>query len=141
MVESGLKVGDTVELGKNGGLSKTIITLGEEGPLPQKGQHVFVNYEGKLMDGTVFDSSYDKEAFTVPIGEGNVIKGWDIAVMSMKLGEKVELKCAPEYAYGKEGSPPSIPADATLIYTLELLMCGGRASAEMMKWKDTAQEF
>jgi FKBP-type peptidyl-prolyl cis-trans isomerase len=100
-----------------------------------------VNYEGKLMDGTVFDSSYEKEAFTVPIGEGNVIKGWDIGIMSMKLGEKVELKCSPEYGYGKEGSPPTIPADSTLIYTLELLMCGGRASSEMLKWKDTAKDF
>ena len=61
--------------------------------------------------------------------------------MSMKLGEKVELKCSPEYGYGKEGSPPTIPADSTLIYTLELLMCGGRASSEMLKWKDTAKDF
>jgi FKBP-type peptidyl-prolyl cis-trans isomerase len=96
MVESTiLKIGDTVDLTGDGSLVKTIIALGEEGPLPQKGEHIFCNYEGKLMDGTVFDSSYEKEAFTVPIGEGNVIKAWDIAIMSMKLGEKVELKCAP----------------------------------------------
>jgi FKBP-type peptidyl-prolyl cis-trans isomerase len=74
----------------------------------------------------VFDSSYDKEALKVPIGIGNVIKGWDIGIMSMRLGEKAELTITPEYAYGVAGTPPDIPGNATLIFTVELLMCNDR---------------
>jgi hypothetical protein len=50
-----------------------------------------------------------------------VIKGWDIGVMAMKLGEKAELVCTSEYAYGDSGSPPKIPPKATLIFTVTLL--------------------
>ena len=52
------------------------------------------------------------------IGTGQVIKGWDIGIMSMKLGEKADLIIKSEYAYGKIGAPPKIPGDATLIFTV-----------------------
>jgi FK506-binding protein 4/5 len=52
---------------------------------------------------------------------GQVIKGWDVGVASMRMGEKAYLTCSPDYAYGKAGSPPKIPADATLVFEVELL--------------------
>lgn len=55
-----------------------------------------------------------------------VIKGWDIGIKNMKLGEKSELHIESEYAYGAMGSPPSIPANAKLIFTVELLRIGDR---------------
>ena len=74
-----------------------------------------------MTNGAVFDSSYDKEALKVTIDVGQVIKGWDIGIMSMKLGEKAELTISPEYAYGAMGSPPLIPGNATLIFTVDLI--------------------
>jgi FKBP-type peptidyl-prolyl cis-trans isomerase len=103
------------------GVTKKILINGDEGPLPEKEQEVLVNYEGRLLDGTIFDCSYDREALKVNIGVGQVIKGWDMGIMSMRLGEKAELTIAPEHAYGAMGSPPTIPANATLIFTVELL--------------------
>jgi FK506-binding protein 4/5 len=74
-----------------------------------------VHYVGKLLDGTVFDSSRERnQPFTFRLGEGMVIKGWEKGIASMRKGEIALLTCKPEYAYGKAGSPPKIPADATL---------------------------
>jgi len=81
-----------------------------------------VNYEGRLEDGTVFDRSADRgEPLKIIIGTGQVIKGWDIGIMSMKLGEKADLVIKSEYAYGQMGAPPKIPGGATLVFTVELL--------------------
>ena len=55
------------------------------------------------------------------IGEGAVIKGWEKGVAAMQMGEKADLIIAPEYAYGEAGSPPTVPSDATLIFTVELV--------------------
>jgi FK506-binding protein 4/5 len=75
-----------------------------------------VHYTGRLEDGTVFDSSVDRgEPFSFTLGHSQVIKGWDTAVATMKKGEKVELTLKPDYAYGADGSPPKIPASATLV--------------------------
>lgn len=77
-------------LTEDGGVIKKMIKAGEEdAPMPTKGQDVKVEYEGKLEDGTVFDSG----EIDIKIGTGQVIKGWDIGVMAMKLGEKAELVC------------------------------------------------
>lgn len=65
------------------GVTKKIITKGDDGSVPEKGQEVLVNYEGRLTNGTIFDSSYDREALKVVIGVGQVIKGWDVGIMSM----------------------------------------------------------
>jgi FKBP-type peptidyl-prolyl cis-trans isomerase len=86
------------------------------------GQTGLVLYEGKLNDGTVFDSNRDSKSprpFT--FGSGQVIKGWDEAVPGMKVGEIRKLTIPPEMAYGAEGRPPKIPADATLIFEVELV--------------------
>ena len=75
-----------------------------------------------MEDGTIFDTSTERgEPLKFVIGTGQVIKGWDIGIMSMKLGEKAELVIKPEYGYGKIGAPPKIPGDATLIFEVELI--------------------
>ena len=75
-----------------------------------------VHYTGTLQDGTKFDSSVDRgQPLTFSLGIGEVIKGWDMVVASMKKGEKVEATLHPDYAYGAKGSPPTIPASATLV--------------------------
>jgi len=91
-----------------------------------------VNYTGRLTDGTVFDSSIDKEALKINIGVGQVIKGWDIGIMSMKLGEKAELTIKSDYAYGEMGSPPQIPGGATLIFDVELIQIADRRPTRWM---------
>ena len=122
------------KLTEDGQLTKKIITEGDEdSALPQAGQEVLVNYEGRLIDGTTFDTNYDKDALKVAIGTGQVIRGWDIGIMSMKLGEKAELTIGPSYGYGKAGhAGGKIPADATLIFTVELLMCNDRRPSKWM---------
>ena len=105
------------KLTDDGGVIKKMIKAGaEDAPIPTEGQKVKVEYEGKLEDGTVFDSG----EIDIDIGTGQVIKGWDIGVMAMKLGEKAELVCQSDYAYGDSGSPPKIPGKATLIFTVTL---------------------
>ena len=81
-----------------------------------------MNYVGCLEDGTVFDRSSDRgEPLKFVIGTGQVIRGWDIGIMTMKLGEKADLIIKSDYAYGQMGAPPKIPGDATLIFTVEVL--------------------
>ena len=58
-------------------------------------------YTGKLEDGTVFDSNEGGDPFSFTLGEGEVIKGWDVGVASMKKGEKAQLKIKSDYGYGK----------------------------------------
>jgi FK506-binding protein 4/5 len=87
------------------------------GPTPTHRADVTVHYTGRLLDGTVFDSSKERnDPFVFKIGQGQVIKGWDEGVATMKVGEHAFLTCGPEYAYGARGSPPKIPANATLIF-------------------------
>lgn len=84
--------------------------------------HKKVHYVGYLMDGTVFDTSLkSKQPLRFFLGQGKVIKGWDLGIATMHKGEKAYLKCAPEYAYGKEGSKPLIGPDATLVFEVELV--------------------
>ena len=93
------------------------------GPLPKAGQEVTVHYVGTLTDGSKFDSSRDKGTpFTFTIGAGQVIKGWDEGVLTMKVGGKRNLIVPPELGYGATGTPGGpIPPDATLNFEVELL--------------------
>lgn len=93
--------------------------IGDE--TPQQSNTVYVHYTGKLLDGTVFDTSRDRGEFSFELGKGAVIKGWDIGVATMKKGEVCLLTCKPEYAYGEQGSPPKIPPNATLVFEVELI--------------------
>ncbi len=100
----------------------TIETLHEgSGVGAQNGQTILVDYTGTLTDGTVFDSSIPRgESFPVHLGAGEVIRGWDLGLLGMKVGEKRKLTIAPELGYGKNGFPGVIPPDATLIFEVTL---------------------
>lgn len=111
--------------GQDGGVLKAIRTPGTAGS-PSSGDHVFVHYVGTLTDGSKFDSSRDREElFEFQLGEGSVIKAWDIGVATMQKGELAVLYCRSDYAYGTKGSPPKIPPNATLIFEVELYQWKG----------------
>jgi FKBP-type peptidyl-prolyl cis-trans isomerase len=96
--------------------------LGTGDSPPRLGGEVIVHYEGRLLDGTVFDSSYKRGApFTFRLGLGSVIAGWEEAFLSMTKGEKRTLIVPHWLAYGEKGRPPKIPPNATLIFEVELI--------------------
>ncbi|MBI1960985.1 MAG: FKBP-type peptidyl-prolyl cis-trans isomerase [Candidatus Liptonbacteria bacterium] len=83
---------------------------------------VSVNYLGTLPDGTKFDSSYDRgQPFSFTIGKGEVIQGWEKGLIGMKVGGKRKLTIPASLAYGDRGVPGMIPANATLVFEIELL--------------------
>jgi FKBP-type peptidyl-prolyl cis-trans isomerase FkpA len=90
------------------------------GKSPAATDKVKVNYEGKLTNGTVFDSSY-KRGQPAEFGLNQVIPCWTEGVQKMKVGEKAQLVCPSSIAYGDHGHPPSIPGGATLVFEVELL--------------------
>jgi FKBP-type peptidyl-prolyl cis-trans isomerase FkpA len=101
------------------GLILIVITPGT-GASPKATDTVKVNYEGKLTDGTIFDSSVKRgEPVTFPLNK--VIKCWTEAVQLMKVGGKSRLICPSDLAYGDRGAPPQIKPGATLVFEVELL--------------------
>ena len=86
------------------------------------GDTVLVHYTGKLQDGTVFDSSVSRGVpFSFTLGENRVIAGWEQGILGMTEGEKKTLTIPPELGYGAMGVPGVIPANATLIFNIELV--------------------
>ena len=93
-----------------------------EGATPARGQRVTVHYTGWLTTGQKFDSSRDSgRPFTFTLGAGEVIRGWDEGVATMKIGGKRRLVLPPTLGYGARGAPPVIPGNATLLFDVELI--------------------
>jgi len=94
-----------------------------KGDKPKKGEGIVANYTGYLLEnGRKFDSSYDRDRpFVEAIGVGKVIKGWDIAFLGMRVGERRVLFIPPELAYGDRGVGQKIPPDAALVFDVELI--------------------
>ena len=110
---------DYINITEDGGIKKKILKEGS-GALPEQGNEVHVNYIGRNKDNKIFDQTKDKP-FTFKIGSGQVIKGWDMGVKTMKLGEKAEFILSPDYAYGDKKVSDLIPENSTLTFEIELL--------------------
>ncbi len=103
------------------GLRYKILQKGE-GKKATKGAMISVHYEGQLLDGTVFDSSYKrKKPIDFTIGTGQVIAGWDEGIQLLQAGDKARLVVPSDLAYGERGAGNVIPPDATLIFDVELI--------------------
>ncbi|XP_055809233.1 70 kDa peptidyl-prolyl isomerase-like [Solanum dulcamara] len=108
-------------IGKEG-LRKKILQKGNSWKTPFHGDEIQVHYRVKLQDGEFFDSSYDRgKPFTFNLGQGEVIKGWDEGIATMKKSERAIFTIPPNLAYGEIGSPPLIPPNSTLIFEIELV--------------------
>jgi peptidylprolyl isomerase len=92
------------------------------GAAPQQGQTIKVHYTGWLTDGTKFDSSRDRgEPIVLRFDTGQVIKGWDLGLASMRVGGKRRLIIPAELGYGANGAGEAIPPDSTLVFDVELI--------------------
>jgi FKBP-type peptidyl-prolyl cis-trans isomerase FkpA len=95
------------------------------GASPIQTDAVKVHYEGRLLDGTVFDSSYKRNE-PASFSLQGVVPCWTEGLQKMKVGEKAQLTCPSEAAYGEQGHPPTIPGGATLVFDVELLEVNGK---------------
>jgi len=104
-----------------GHLKKETIKEGA-GALPARGQTVTAHYDGRLTDGTQFDASAKRgRPFQFKIGIGQVIKGWDVGMATMKPGETAVFTISPEYGYGAAGAGGVIPPGATLVFKVDMI--------------------
>lgn len=104
------------------GLRYLVRNPGTGSATPGPGNEIICNYAGRLLDGTQFDSSYQRGVpFTFRLGAGQVIKGWDEAFQLMHKGERCTLIIPYWLGYGAKGNPPTIPPKATLVFEVELI--------------------
>lgn len=107
------------------GVEIETIKEGDGATFAQQGQRVVMHYTGTLTDGSKFDSSRDRgQPFAFRLGVGEVIKGWDVAVAQLSLGQRAKLTITPDYGYGDRGFPGAIPPNSTLVFDVELLSIG-----------------
>jgi peptidylprolyl isomerase len=103
------------------GLKYTELKVGK-GPMPRAGQTAVVHYTGTFLDGKKFDSSRDRGTpFEFVLAQHRVIRCWDEAVATMRVGGRRKLVCPPRLAYGERGYPGAIPPNTTLKFDIELL--------------------
>jgi FKBP-type peptidyl-prolyl cis-trans isomerase len=104
------------------GLGIEDLVIGK-GPRVEPGSQIKVLYEGRLLDGTLFDGTSQRhdEPFSVTIGKGMLIKGWEEGMLGMQAGGKRRLTVPSHLGYGTHGRPPKIQPGATLIFVVELL--------------------
>lgn len=111
--------------------SESSVLIEGEGAEVESGQEVTVHYLGQLYpgdDAEIFDQSWERgEPASFPIGTGGVIPCWDELIPGATIGSRIELVCTAEDAYGAQGSPPTIPADAPLLFVVDVL--GANAGA------------
>lgn len=104
------------------GLRYKITELNESGKSPKSGDVVSVHYEGRLLDGKVFDSSFKRDKpIEFPLGQRRVIAGWDEGIALLKTGEKATLVIPPDLGYGLRGAGGVIPPNAYLVFDVELV--------------------
>ena len=97
-------------------------TMGKpDGKQAKPGKRVSMKYIGKLPSGKVFDQTKGKDTFAFRLGVGEVIKGWDVGVDGMRVGDKRRLTIPPAMAYGKKGVKGAIPPNSTLVFDVELV--------------------
>ena len=110
------------EVKDEGFLKWKILEEGDNKTYPKKGDKVIVHYEGKLVNGVEFDSSFKRdEPFSFIIGRKEVIRGWDEGLKRYSVGEKAILVVDSESGYGAHGAGDDIPPNATLVFTVKLL--------------------
>ena len=92
------------------------------GAAPKQGDRVRVHYVGAFLDGKKFDSSRDRgQPFEFALGRGMVIKGWDLALAQMKVGDRAKVTIPWELAYGERGYPGAIPGKSDLVFDIEFI--------------------
>ena len=110
-------------------VQKQTLSLGDSETYPKKGDVVMVHYEARIAreeDEKPFDSSLQRGPFKFKLGEGNVIRGWEIGMKKISLGERAMLKIPAEYAYGATGVDGVIPPFTDLDFEVHLMAINGR---------------
>lgn len=116
--ESGSSLGDTITTAT--GLKYVIWKKGD-GEKAEAGDKVSVHYDGRLLDGSQFDSSYKRgKPFDFPLGAGRVIKGWDEGIAYLNVGDSATLIIPSDLGYGSMDRP-TIPANSTLVFHVQLM--------------------